>query len=150
MSVTIRWPRRIDQPPCHVARLKPGGRHGLSEGFKRIVRKAGLDLQTVKGHRTRNISKRMFHALRHSLTSAPANAEVAPKLRMRLTRRTSETVHCGYSHHELAVLRWPPPSGVPVPSAPCYAREDGPFYAVSISFAGALGSVWPCHGILYL
>ena len=32
-----------------MAALKPGGRHGLSEGFKRIMRKAGLDLQTVKG-----------------------------------------------------------------------------------------------------
>src|ERR1039458_6119755 len=32
-----------------MANLRPGGRHGLSEGFKRIMRKAGLDLQTVKG-----------------------------------------------------------------------------------------------------
>ena len=30
--------------------MGPGGRHGLSEGFKRIVRKAGPDLQTVQGN----------------------------------------------------------------------------------------------------
>ena len=35
----------------------PGGRHGLSEGFKRIVRKAELDLQTVQGGGVRKISK---------------------------------------------------------------------------------------------
>ena len=34
----------------------PGGRHGLSESFKRIVRKAGLDLQTVQGGGDRKIS----------------------------------------------------------------------------------------------
>lgn len=27
----------------HMADLGPGGRHGLSEGFKRIMKKAGLD-----------------------------------------------------------------------------------------------------------
>lgn len=89
----------------HMAGLKPGGRHGLSEAFKRIVRRAGLDLQTVKGHGTRNISKRTFHALRHSFTSALANANVASELRMKLTGHTSEATHRGYSHHELAVLR---------------------------------------------
>jgi len=54
-----------------MAGLKPGGRHGLSEGFKRIMRKAGMDTGTVKcagvGQR------RSFHALRHSFTSALAN-----------------------------------------------------------------------------
>ena len=42
-----------DKPEAFImpdmAGLKPGGRHGLSEGFKRIMRKAGVDLQTVKG-----------------------------------------------------------------------------------------------------
>jgi integrase len=83
----------------------PGGRHGLSEGFKRIVRNAGLDLQTVQGGGTRRISKRTFHALRHSFTSALANAEVPPELRMKLTGHSSEAIHRGYTHHELAVLR---------------------------------------------
>ncbi|MHC1767388.1 MAG: tyrosine-type recombinase/integrase [Verrucomicrobiia bacterium] len=53
----------------HMAGLRPGGRHGLSEGFKRIVVKAGLDLQTVPGSGRRRISRRTFHALRHSFTS---------------------------------------------------------------------------------
>jgi integrase len=59
----------------------------------------------VKGHGTRNISKRTFHALRHSFTSALANANVVPELRMKLTGHTSEKIHRSYSHHELEVLR---------------------------------------------
>ena len=83
----------------------PGGRHGLSESFKRIVRKAGLNLQTVQGGGDRMISRRTFHALRHSFTSALANAGVAPELRMKLTGHSSESVHRGYTHHELENLR---------------------------------------------
>jgi len=83
----------------------PGGRHGLSESFKRIVRKSGLDLQTVQGGGDRKISRRTFHALRHSFTSALANAGVAPELRMKLTGHSSEAVHRGYTHHELETLK---------------------------------------------
>ena len=88
-----------------MASLKPGGRHGLSEGFKRIVRNAGLDLQTVQGGGVRKISRRTFHALRHTFTSGLANANVAPELRMKLTGHSSEAIHRGYTHHELATLR---------------------------------------------
>jgi integrase len=99
----------IDKPQKHItpkmAELGPGGRHGLSEGFKRIVVKAGLDLQTVEGSGVRNISKRTFHALRHSFTSALANAGVAPELRMKLTGHKSAAVHKGYTHLELETLR---------------------------------------------
>jgi integrase len=88
-----------------MAKLGPGGRHGLSEGFKRIVVKAGLDLQTVEGTGIRNISKRTFHALRHSFTSALANAGVSPELRMKLTGHKSAAVHKGYTHLELETLK---------------------------------------------
>jgi integrase len=83
----------------------PGGRHGLSEGFKRIVGNAGLDLQTVQGGGKRQICRRTFHALRHSFTSALANAGVSPELRMKLTGHKSAAVHAGYSHMELETLR---------------------------------------------
>ena len=83
---------------------RPGGRHGLSEGFKRLVRKAGLDIQQVKSEGLRQLSRRTFHALRHSFTSALANAGVAPELRMKLTGHKSAAVHRGYSHHEAKTL----------------------------------------------
>ncbi len=89
----------------HMASLKSGGRHGLSEGFKRIMRKAGVDGQIVAGKGVRNISRRSFHALRHSFTSALANAGVAEELRMRLTGHTTKAVHRGYTHHEIESLR---------------------------------------------
>jgi integrase len=88
-----------------MSELGPGGRHGLSEGFKRIMRKAGLDLQTVKGSGVRSISRRTFHALRHSFTSALANAGVSPELRMKLTGHKSAEVHRGYTHLELETLK---------------------------------------------
>jgi integrase len=88
----------------HMANLKPGGRHGLSEGFKRIMVKAGLDLQTVESAGVRQLSRRTFHALRHSFTSALANSGVSPELRMKLTGHKSEAVHRGYSHHEMKTL----------------------------------------------
>lgn len=96
-------PERFIMPG--MADKGPGGKHGLSEGFKRIVTKAGLDLQTVKGSGRRNISRRTFHALRHSFTSALANAGVAPELRMKLTGHQSSAIHRGYTHHELETLR---------------------------------------------
>ncbi len=89
----------------HMAGLKPGGRHGLSEGFKRIMRKAGLDICKVKSAGIRQLSKRTFHALRHSFTSALANQGVASELRMKLTGHKTESVHRGYTHLELEKLR---------------------------------------------
>jgi len=89
----------------HMAGLKPGGRHGLSEGFKRIVTKAGLSLDTVQGGGTRKISKRTFHALRHSFNSALANAGVSQELRMKLTGHKTAAINTGYTHHELETLR---------------------------------------------
>ena len=84
----------------------PGGRHGLSESFKTIMRKAGVDSQkVVRDIGVRTLSRRTFHALRHSFTSALANAGVAPELRMKLTGHTTEAAHRGYTHHELETLR---------------------------------------------
>ena len=83
----------------------PGGKHGMSEGFKRIVRRTGLDLQTVQGSGLRKVSRRTFHALRHSFTSALANAGVSPEIRMKLTGHTTEASHKVYTHHEMNTLR---------------------------------------------
>jgi integrase len=70
------------------------------------MRKAGVDSQPVKRDvGVRTLSRRSFHALRHSFTSALANADVAPELRMKLTGHSSEAVHRGYTHHEIETLR---------------------------------------------
>jgi len=97
-------PERFIMPG--MAGKGPGGRHGLSESFKNIMRKAGVDSQPVEREvGVRTLCRRSFHALRHSFTSALANAGVAPELRMKLTGHTTEAAHRGYTHHELETLR---------------------------------------------
>ena len=88
-----------------MAGLKPGGRNGLSQTFKRIMRKAGLDLQAVKSAGVRQLSRRTFHALRHSFTSALANQGVPAEVRMKLTGHKTEGEHQKYTHHEMDNLR---------------------------------------------
>ena len=96
-------PEKFVTPKLAVA--STGGQHGMSESFKRIVNNAGLDLQTVQGTGVRMISKRTFHALRHSFTSALANAGVSPELRMKLTGHKSAEIHRGYTHLEMETLK---------------------------------------------
>ncbi len=84
----------------------PGGRHGLSESFKTIMRKAGVDSQQVERDiGVRTLCRRSFHALRHSFASGLANAGVPAELRMKLTGHLTEAVHRGYTHHEMETLR---------------------------------------------
>jgi integrase len=89
----------------HMANLKSGGRKGLSESFKLIMRDAGLDAGKVKKAGVRQLSRRTFHALRHSFNSAMANAGVSQEVRMKLTGHKTESVNRGYTHHELEPLR---------------------------------------------
>jgi integrase len=90
----------------HMADLRPGGRHGLSQSFKELMKRAGVDSEPVeRAAGVRTLCRKSFHALRHSFTSALANAGVAPELRMKLTGHTTESVHAGYSHLELQTLK---------------------------------------------
>lgn len=81
-----------------LASKTPGGKHGLSEGFKRIVRRAELDLMVIKGKGSRNFARRTFHSLRHSFISALANSGVSPELRMELTGHKTSEIHKRYTH----------------------------------------------------
>lgn len=82
-----------------------GGRNGLSGAFAKIVVDAGLDRGLVAGKGVRNFSKRSFHSLRHSFSSALANAGVAEEIRMKLTGHSSKVVHARYTHLEIDALR---------------------------------------------
>jgi len=88
-----------------LACQRGSGRRGLSETFKKIMRKAGVDSQTVKGKGNQMFSKRSFHALRHSFTSALANENVSSELRMKLTGHKTEGEHQKYTHLEMDNLR---------------------------------------------
>ena len=82
-----------------------GGRRGLSEGFKRIVVKAGIDPMTVKGKGIRNFTKRSFHSLRHSFNSVLANQGVSAEIRSQLTGHGSVTMNKKYTHLESKTLK---------------------------------------------
>lgn len=82
-----------------------GGKHGLSESFKRIVQKAGIDPMTVEGKGSRKFTKRTFHSLRHSFNSALANAGVAEETRMKLTGHSSKAMNERYTHLQVATLK---------------------------------------------
>jgi integrase len=82
-----------------------GGRRGLSEGFRRIVVKAGIDPMTVKGKGIRNFTKRSFHSLRHSFNSVLANAGVPEEIRRKMTGHASPMMNQKYTHLETDTLK---------------------------------------------
>ncbi len=88
-----------------LAEKLTGGRRGLSEGFKRIVIKAGLDPMTIQGKGIRKFSRRSFHSLRHSFNSALANAGVNEDVRMKLTGHASKVMNNRYTHLNQETLK---------------------------------------------
>jgi len=82
-----------------------GGRRGLSEGFKRIVVKAGIDPMTVKGKGLRKFTKRSFHSLRHTFNSLLANAGVSEEVRRKMTGHASPMMNQKYTHLESDTLK---------------------------------------------
>jgi integrase len=82
-----------------------GGRRGLSEGFKRIVVKAGIDPMTVKGKGLRKFSKRSFHSLRHTFNSVMANNDVPAEVRSAMTGHASLMMNKKYTHLDGATLK---------------------------------------------
>ena len=88
-----------------LAERLTGGRRGLSETFKRVVQKAGIDPMTVKGKGIRKFSRRTFHSLRHSFNSALANAGVPEEVRMQLTGHATPMVNKNYTHLQMGTLK---------------------------------------------
>lgn len=85
-----------------------GGRSGLSMSFTALMRKAGVDQQLVAGKggkEGRQFSKLSFHSLRHTFTSALANAGIPGEVRQLLTGHSDSATHQKYTHLELEPLR---------------------------------------------
>jgi len=94
-----------DDAPLFPSQFKApvGGRRGLSSQFIAIMDHAEIDRRTVRegtkgGQRAQHA--RSFHALRHSLTSTLANADVSEEIRRRIVGHESAEVHAGYTHHD--------------------------------------------------
>jgi integrase len=87
-----------------LAQTAADGRSGLSNQFARLMAKAGLDQHKAKTG-TNVFSKKSFHSLRHSFSSALANAGISADVRMKLTGHKSVDVHQRYTHMQLEPLK---------------------------------------------
>ena len=88
--------------------LSGTGRNGLSMAFKRIMEQAKIDDGVARersGRHGHKVSLLSFHSLRHSFTSALANAGVPAELRQKLTGHADDKSHALYTHHEFEVIR---------------------------------------------
>lgn len=81
-----------------LATWPTSGNNGLSRGFTKIVRRAGLDPMVVQGRGKAKFTKRSFHSLRHGFISALANSGVSEEVRMKLTGHANSGVHQRYTH----------------------------------------------------
>ncbi len=88
-----------------LAERGSGGKHGLSESFNRIVKRANIDPQQIQGKGKQKFNRLTFHSLRHSFNAALANAGVSQELRMKLTGHSSVGMNDRYTHHALKPLQ---------------------------------------------
>jgi len=87
-----------------LSRLRVDGRNGLSNQFSALMSQAGIDKRQVQSSKNR-FSRKSYHSLRHSFSSALANAGVSADVRMKLTGHKSVDVHQRYTHMQLEPLR---------------------------------------------
>jgi integrase len=88
----------------NLSKTQLTGHSGLSSQFVALMTQAGIDsLPIALAHN--KLSRKSFHCLRYSFTSALANAGVSSELRMKLTGHKSFDVHQRYTHHELEPLK---------------------------------------------
>ena len=82
------------------------GKTRLSQQFVAIMNHAGVDRRTKRPNETGLWAHHDlgFHALRHSLTSALANADVSEEVRRKIVGHESPEVHAIYTHHEHETL----------------------------------------------
>jgi integrase len=88
-----------------LAHKGSSGKNGLSECFKRLMARTGIDPQSAKGQGTKNFSKLSFHSLRHSFNSTLANLGIDQETRMALTGHSSKAINNDYTHLELPKLK---------------------------------------------
>lgn len=83
------------------------GKSGLSESFKRIMGKAGIEIKKrleAAGDSGRGRNDLSFHSLRHSFNSAMANAGVSQEIRQKLTGHRDSDMNKLYTHLDFPAL----------------------------------------------
>jgi integrase len=87
-----------------LAKASADGRNGLSNQFARLMARAGLDQNKILAGKNR-FSRKSYHSLRHSFSSALANVGISADVRMKLTGHKSVDVHQRYTHVQLEPLK---------------------------------------------
>jgi len=82
---------------------KPGSAGGLSNQFSTAMKNAGVlvtlgEKKSGKGRQTRN---KGFHALRHTMISRMADAEISSDVRRAIAGHSSDAMHSKYTHLSL-------------------------------------------------
>ncbi|MEI6033792.1 MAG: tyrosine-type recombinase/integrase [Verrucomicrobiae bacterium] len=82
---------------------KPGSAGGLSNQFAAVMKKAGVvvALGREKAGKGRQTRSKGFHALRHTMISRMANAEISSDVRRSIAGHSSDAMHSKYTHLSL-------------------------------------------------
>jgi integrase len=90
-----------------LAKVKIGGRRGLSRQFSDIIEKAGVEQEWIEPAKKggRRFGKYGFHSFRHTFTSLLANSGVAHDVRKLMTGHTDDKSHAKYTHATVETMR---------------------------------------------
>ena len=83
---------------------KPGSAGGLSNTFSAIMKRAGIPerLGAKKSGKGRRFHEQGFHALRHTMVSRLAAADVSADVRRTMTRHSTDAIHSRYTHLDVS------------------------------------------------
>jgi integrase len=92
-----------------LSKHSTGGNKGLSQSFKRILKKAGI-VKTLyekqkKGSAARNVSPYGFHSFRHTFKTELANCGVNSDIRDVLSGHAKSSVAEAYVHRDISLLK---------------------------------------------
>lgn len=88
-----------------LAEKGTGGKHGLSETFLKILKKANIESKTIQGKGKKKFNCLSFHSLRHSFNTNLFNNGISQEVRMQLTGHSSAAMNRRYTHQDLAPVQ---------------------------------------------
>jgi site-specific recombinase XerD len=88
-----------------LAERGTGGKHGLSETFLRIIKRAGIESKNIQGKGKRKFNCLSFHSLRHSFNTNLFNNGISQEVRMKLTGHSSVAMNTRYTHQDLTPVQ---------------------------------------------
>jgi integrase len=91
-----------------LAGKKTGGTTGLSLGFAKLLREAGIESEEIRersGKKGRVVHALSYHSLRHTMNSILANEGVSQELRQSIVGHASKTINSHYTHLELSTMQ---------------------------------------------